>query len=403
MSMSDREIVLDHNSDAFMSELWRRGANMTNKRTADLLERMSAAQRFFDDNGRPRLSSDNGSKQTSPQKFDSSASSSGIASSASSSLITRGVLYERAVQDHVTPHTTPPRPEPSKPSTSVNKAQEPTEDNALATIQEFMRINGGLPEDAVDDNSSYGPSLVRPRPERRFSFDAGDDRSTVHDTASAVVKSSQQIVDHHDPRGPHLSTPSKTVTGQAGNVDQNDQNNTPHSFERQDSHENLGPSSSQGSQNSSRSSTLMAMAHNCVDHVGQLGGSECPRRSPMRNVQSGANPFPDEATKYKYRSERTVLNAHIREVAYLTNQELRVVMDDHSCHQHLTQIMPSKIRHNANVPRVKAPKLPVRCPPGFEAQAAAGLLPFQQTAAKKMASRKALAKKAASDENAATG
>lgn len=397
MSLSDREIVLDHNSDAFMSKLWRPDAKLANKRNADLLERMSAAQQFFDDNGRPRLSSDHGAKQTSPQKFDSSASSSGVASSASSSLITQGLLAGRTAQDHVTPHTTPPRLEPVKPSLGPNEIKAPTNANALATIQEFMRINGGLPEDAIDDDSSYGPSFVPPRQVRKFSFDDGDDKPEVHDTASAVVKAQKDSLVHNGPQQPHPLTPLKLGRGHVDKISQ-DSSNVLHGLERQDSCEAHASLSSQSSQ-SSRSSILMAMAHNCIDHAGQSGGSDCPRNSPMRKVQSGTNPFPDEATKYKYRSERTVLNAHIREVAYLTNHELRAVMDDRSYRQLVAPVVPAKIVHNANAPRFRGVKPAVRCPPGFEAQAAAGLLPFQQAAAKKVASRKASVKKAATDKN----
>lgn len=396
--------MLDLNSDAFMSELWRPDAKTANKRNADLLKRMSAAQQFFDDNGRPRAPSDNGSKQTSPQKSDSSASSSGVASSASSSLITQGFLGMRATQDHVTPHTTPPCPEPAKPYTGASAVQAPTGNNALATIQELMKINGGLPEDAIDDESSYGSSFVGPRHERSLSLDAGDDKSAVNYTCPTAIKAKEGNVDHNGPQRPHPSTLLKPVPGQLGRSDQGSNNNVPVGFKHQKANESPSSSSSQSSkssQGSCRSSTLMAMAHNCIDHAGQPGGPECPRNSPTRKVQSGADPFPDEATKYKYRSERTVLNAHIREVAYLTNQELRTVMDDRSCRQPVAPVVRAKIVHNANVPRTKGTKPAVRCPPGFEAQAAAGLLPYQQAAAKKAASRKAAVRKAASDLNKA--
>ncbi|KAJ4424629.1 hypothetical protein N0V82_000761 [Gnomoniopsis sp. IMI 355080] len=362
---TDREVVLDHNSDAFMSELWRPDVKLSNKRNVDLLERMSAAQQFFDDNGRPRLASDHSSRQTSPQKFDSSTSSSGVVSSASSSLITQGVLAARAIQDHVTPHTTPPRPEPIKPSSGANAVPAPTKFNALATIQELMRTNGGLPEEAIeDDDSSYGPSFVPPPQVREFSFDACADKPVIHETTLAAIEYKGNNVKNHK---------------------------MPVSFKE---HDSKATTSSQSSQSSCRSSTLLAMAHNCIDHVGQSPGPDCPRNRPARKVQSGADPFPDEATKYKYRRERTVLNAHIREVAYLTNQELRTVMDDRSCRQPVAPIVAARIVHDPNAPRVEGPKPAPRCPPGFEAQAAAGLLPFQQDAAKKDAPNMIAVKKA---------
>lgn len=378
-----------------MSKLWRESANLADRHKAGLLERTSAAQQFFDDNGRPRLSKDHSSKKACPQTSNTSSSSSGAASSASSSLIAHGILAERAAHDHGTPHTTPPRPEPVKPSPGANATQAPTKLNALATIQELMKANGGLPEDAIDDeDSSYGPSFVPPPQVRKYSFDARDNKSAFDDTTLADVTSQEGPVVHNGSPRLDPSTPLRNAPGPVDGTGQSD-NKVHFSSKKQNSNETLGSASSKSSQSSCRSSTLMAMAHNCIDHVGQVGGSDCPRNSPMRKVQSGADPFPDEATKYKYRSERTVLNTHIREVAYLTNQELRAVMDDRSCRQSVAPIMPAKIVHNPNATRVQAPKPAVRCPPGFEAHAAAGLLPFQQAAAKKAEARKAAVKDAA--------
>ncbi|KAJ4389132.1 hypothetical protein N0V93_006594 [Gnomoniopsis smithogilvyi] len=388
---TDREIVLDHNSDAFMSKLWRPDAQLAKKRNANLLERLSAAQQFFDENGRPRLSSDHSSRQTSPQKLDSFTSSSGVASSASSSLITQGVLAARA-RDHVTPHTTPPRPGPIKPSPGANPVQAPTIVNGLAPVQELIRANGGLPEHAIDnDDSSYGPSFVPPPQVRRFSFDAYDDKLAIHDTTSAA---NEDNVVQDDPNRIDKSTTIKKAPFQLSDNSQ-DNHNEPIIFKGHDSNETP---SSQSSKSSCCSSTLMAMAHNCIDHAGQSAGPDCPRNSPMQKVQTGADPFPDEATKYKYRIERTVLNAHIREVAYLTSQELRAVMDDRSCRQSVASLVPAKIVHNPDAPRVKGPRLLLHCPPGFEDQATAGLLPLQQAPAKKHASEKATATKAAADK-----
>lgn len=396
----DREIVLDHNSDAFMSKLWRENANLADRHKTGLLERTSAAQQFFDDNGRPRLSKDHSSIKACPQTSNTSSSSSGAATSASSSLIAQGILAERAAQDHVTPHTTPPRPDPVKPSPGANAANAPTKLNALATIQELMRANGGLPEDAIDDeDDSYGPSFVPPPQVRRYSFDTKDNKSAFHDTTLADVMSEEDpAVQNGSPRIDPL-TPLRNEPGPIDGLSQHD-NEVAVSFKKQNSNETPGSESSKSSQSSCRSSTLMAMAHNCIDHVGQVGGPDCPRNSPVRKVQSGAEPFPDEATKYKYRSVRTVLNTHIREVAYLTNQELQAVMDDRSCRrQSVAPKMPAKIVHNPNATRVPGPKPAVRCPPGFEAHAAAGLLPFQQAAARKAEARKAAVKEATDVKN----
>lgn len=378
-----------------MSKLWRESGNLADRHKAGLLERTSAAQQFFDDNGRPRLSKDHSSKKACAQTSNTSSSSSGAASSASSSLIAQGLLAERAAQDHVTPHTTPPRPEPVKPPPGANAAQVPTKLNALATIQELMRVNGGLPEDAIDDeDSSYGPSFVPPPQVRRYSFDARDNKSAFHDTTLADVTSQEgPVVQNGSPRL-DPSTPLGNASAPVADIGQKD-NEVPFSSKKQASNETPKSESSKRSQSSCRSLTLMAMAHNCIDHVGQVGGLDCPRNSPIRKVQSGADPFPDKAAKYKYRSVRTVLNNHIREVAYLTNQELRAVMDDRSCRQSVAPTMPAKIVHNPNATRVQAPKPAVRCPPGFEAHVAAGLLPFQQAAAKKAEARKAAVKEAA--------
>lgn len=350
---------------------------------------MAAAQRFLDNNGRPRLPGTDELIVTSPRKSHSTAPSSGVSSSASSSLITQGVL---AAGTHITPHTTPPHPEPVKPPARTGV-------NALQTIQELVKINGGLPEDAVDDDSSYGPSLVAPHHTRAGSFDNGHDKSAAHAAIVAVVESEIGDVVYNGPRRSQLLGRFQLLTEAPTQVDGLG-SDVSHVFQAPPLKKTSSSMSSGSSHSSCRSTTLVAMSHNCVHHAGQSGGSACPRNSPTRKRQSGADPFPDEATKHRFRTERTVLNANIREHSYMTNHELRSVMDDRACVQHQRmRAVPAKLAHNANFLQVEDPKHDITCPPGFEAHAAAGLLPFQVAAARRAADRMTLVKLAATERS----
>ncbi|CAN8095739.1 unnamed protein product [Discula destructiva] len=427
---SHREVVLDHNADVLMSALSRPRSQSASKRKTSpdpLGDRMAAAQRFLDEYGRPRLPNNSGSKTTSPRKSHSTVSSSAVPSSGSSSLIAQSILAARAEQDHVTPHTTPPRPEPVKPSTGAHAVQARTGGlDALQTIQELMKINGGLPEDAIDDESSYGTSFVPSRLARAASSAHNDGKSVTHDATVVIVEAKVDNASRNGPQRPgvledgadnsatHLTAESKvdsvghnghqrsqvlaareTAPAQVDNLE----SDVPHDFQPQFLKKSPSSSSSGSSKSSCRSARLMAMAHNCVNHIGQSGGPDCPRNSPMRSVQSGADPFPDEATKKRFRTERTVLNANIREHSYMTNEELRAVVDDRIFLQNKAQAMPAKRVHNANVPHVKAPEPLLAFPPGFEAHAAAGLLPFQQAARQRAAHRMQSLEQAAVERN----
>lgn len=101
----------------------------------------------------------------------SSSSSSGKVSS-SSSLIAQGLLAERMVQGQVTPRTSPTKDE----GLHVRPDKGPAKNrDVLETIREMAAQNGGLPDDAIDDESSYASSPHLPRHQRAFSFDAGND------------------------------------------------------------------------------------------------------------------------------------------------------------------------------------------------------------------------------------
>lgn len=348
---------------------------------------MTAAQYFYDNNGRPPLPSP---QVLSPRRSHSTVSSSAIPSSvpssASSSVIGHGAL---TTQDHLTPHTSPPRPEPVNPCSGAIDVQSRTGHNVLQTIQELARINGGLPEDAVDDESSYAPSFMLARRALSASTD-DDDHNAEFDNATMAAfngDDSRDNVDRNGSQRPQESTNRQNASTPVQGFD----SEVPRDSRLQTLKKDESSSSSATSSGSCRSARLVAMAHNCVNHAGSPGGSDCPRNSPMKAAQSGSDPFPDGPSKQKFRTERTILNAHMRKRSYMSNQELRDVLDDRNFrNKQVSRGAPVELQYVGDAYRVRPDsEHHIPCPPGFEAHEAAGLLPFQQAAAKEAADRMA--------------
>lgn len=316
-------------------------------------------------------------------------------------MIGHDVLTTR---DHLTPHTSPPHPEPVNPCSGAIAIQSGPGNNVLQTIQELARINGGLPEDAIDDESSYAPSFMLAR---ATSIDNGDHSHRFGSTTMAAVELNGDNVErdhlghnveddhmgysveddhagHNGPQRPQELPLCQTAPTQVERLG----GDVPRDFRLQTLKNDESSSSSGTSQSSCRSATLMAMAHNCVTHAGHSGGSDCPRNSPMRTAQSGTDPFPDGPTKQRFRTERTVLNANMRQRSYMTNQELRDVLDDRNFrNKQVSRGAPVELQYVGDAYRVQGSERNVTCPPGFEAHEAAGLLPFQQASAQKATDR----------------
>lgn len=94
-------------------------------------------------------------------------------------------------QAKVTPHTSPTKDE----NLCGRPVEEPkTGSDILATIQQLAAQNGGLPDDAVDDESSCSLSIAEPRGHRAFSFSSGDDRlESGDDNKPAITRTSTNL------------------------------------------------------------------------------------------------------------------------------------------------------------------------------------------------------------------
>lgn len=373
-----RKFLLERNPDAFTSKAYvhRAGAAQERSNSSECMDdRMTAAQHFLDNNGRPPLPSP---RVISPQRSQSTISSGAAPSSTSSSVVGQDLL---AAQDHLTPHTSPPHPEPVNPCADAIEIQPRTVHNVLQTIQELARINGGLPENAVDDESSYASSAMLARRAPTASIDQSDPSNATLATLMNGDNVASDDSVHKGPQRLRSLTPRPTTQSQAKGLD----SDVPCDFRLQ----TLKRDDSTGSAtspSSCRSATLAAMAHNCVNHAGHSGGPDCPRNSPTKATQSGTDPFPDGPTKQKFRTERTVLNAHMRKRSYMTNQELRDVLDDRNFrNKQKSRGAPVELEYIGDAYRAQVSERHITCPPGFEGQEAAGLLPYQQAAAQEVA------------------
>lgn len=323
---------------------------------------MAAARQFSNNTGtgRPRLPCDTDSRKASARKSDSSSSSSTTRSSPSASLIAQGLHTERAAQSsaHVTPHTTPPHTGPVKtPGPSAFRA-----------IQELVQRNGGLPEEAIDDDeSSYAPSFVPPR-HQRYSFNAGDDKTAVNVCSKAAPSN---VTPEDAQTGIHMR--ERACDQKIAAVNQDSRNVASNGLERKDSNESQSSSSSKGSQKP-KSSILLSMRRNLAEErkrdaenateacdgspgsTASSRGSSSKRSSPTRKAPSGGDPFPDEATKYAYRRTRLVTNAHIRARTCLKDEELVAMALDETIRPGIG--LPAAALRQRVVPRRAAPQRP---------------------------------------------
>lgn len=226
---------------------------------------------------------------------DSTASTnSGTASSRSSGLVMgRGVQGGAAPRSHITPGTTPPH----IPLAAANKGK-----NTMMTLRELVTANGGMPEDAIaDDSSSYAASAGASRDIRAYSFGAGDDATRNNDDA-LVQEPAPQAATENARRSSNVvnRSPGKTAKERSS----------------------LPTRPAAG-----LSPTLRFMGRN---HVGRTNSSPGDGRgvfipgwsSPTRKAESGSEPFPSQETIQIARQLRTVVNTHGNSRAYLSDEEL---------------------------------------------------------------------------------
>lgn len=327
-------MLLGHDSDVYLSKKLRAidSASRHHVRNGDLGQRMAAAKEFFDTTGRPRPPSDTSSKKTSPPRKSSpptTSSSSNISRTTSSgSSIAQGELDQAANEAHLTPHTTPSGPKPTKVKISTN---------ALVSIQELMKANGGLPEDAIDDDSSYAASFVLPQHAKAAISDGVA-------TDLLMVKTNEEGNMHTSAQRPsQLSVVPEMGSIARFNNGVNENSGTPAAnvVKRQDSNESRNSSNSFSSQSSRRSSILLSMGRNLMEEVGSdaegaqgtsgacdnspasKASIESTRSSPTRKAQSGEQPIPDQATIAAARIERTVSNYATKTRSFLRTEDLR--------------------------------------------------------------------------------
>lgn len=251
---------------------------------------MLAARRFYDTIDRPCSPRHTGSD---PLARISNASNSFSSSEFSRSTSSGSSDAQKAVtvttdKDRVTPQTAP---------STEDRAKPPNTNSALATIQEMLRANGGLPEDVVDD--SVSDESVSPHVTRRFSSVADDQKSV---SAVQLVTSAPNVVIERSRQLPQEYIQSSSETSSTSKVDflarRDDEttripNAQRHHLDRSLRHEGL-PSCASSIQNGRSPSALVSPARN---HA--IG-----RRTDDGNTASDGSPLVIKASRRQGSSRR---------------------------------------------------------------------------------------------------
>ncbi|KUI71652.1 hypothetical protein VM1G_06656 [Cytospora mali] len=246
---------LDPSTDVYLSQQLRNAVSRRRpRRDQDLDARMAAARISVALTGKPPAPSVKGKASARNSNSSSSSSSSGKASSGSS-LLTQGLLAEKMAHDQVTPHTSPTKDEIlyGRPVKGPAKGCD-----ILETIREMAAQNGGLPDDAVDDESSYASTPRFSRHQRAFSFNAGEEGFGAPRCLPKTLSSQrpQQSTAEERPSSSQLDG----LTQERGDFTPTNLNNqTTECFD----------TSSDEESNHSRSSILMAMGRNRVTDAGK--------------------------------------------------------------------------------------------------------------------------------------
>lgn len=246
---------IDQDSDVGRSQQFR---STTPKRRSkpeqDLGAKMAAARISVALTGKPPAPSVKGESSARNSDSSSSSSSSDKASS-SSSLITQGLLAERLEQGQITPHTSPVKDEKlhGRPLQGPAKGTD-----ILETIRELAAQNGGLPDDAVDEESSYASTIHLSQQRRPLSFVVGDEKSCGTDRPNKAQQS--QRLQQSTAEGRRSNSQLDGLAQERGNVEPTTVNHRP-----SDSRD----ISSDEDSNNSRSSKLHAMNHGRVKQASE--------------------------------------------------------------------------------------------------------------------------------------
>lgn len=241
--------LLDRNNDVHLSKQLRDATpRRERKQDQDISAKLVAARVSLQTTGKPPAPSAQNSNDSSSQ------SSSGNAS-CSSSLITQALA--KMAQAKVTPHTSPTKDENlcGRPIEEQKKGSD-----VLGTIRQLAAQNGGLPDAAIDDDSSCSSSIVDPRGHRAFSFSDGDDRLVTENKTTSSVARTATDVGSTPRRSPQLSAVQEQPLDSQFDGTSQFSNATP--SKAREHHSGSRSSSSDTSQRRSHASVLRSMGHN---------------------------------------------------------------------------------------------------------------------------------------------
>lgn len=304
------------------------------------------------------------------------SSASGMASSASSG-ITMGLFLSKrrgkAQPSHITPATSPPR-EP------LDKGKAKAGSDPVGALRALMAANGGLPEDAIDDDENDAPSMVPPQHVRKYSFDAGDDTAKVgKDTGTGPSKPEGAVQNVSLPPTTGPQVPDTLLTSPKVGKDTGTGPSKPESAVQNgtlppttgpqvldtllatasgnDRRSSTGPGAPRqrsASSSAVRSPTLRFMGHN---HVGRAHSMTADGRgvftpgysTPRRQAESGSEPFPSQETIQRARQLRTVTNTYNSGGVPFSDEELAALSHRFQARQQARQRALSRRRPDAVV------------------------------------------------------
>ncbi|KAI3400165.1 hypothetical protein diail_4050 [Diaporthe ilicicola] len=261
---------------------------------------------------------------------DSSSQSSSGNASCSSSLIAQGLA--EIAQAKVTPHTSPTKDENlcGRPADEPKKGRD-----VLETLRQLAAQNGGLPDDAIDDESSCTSSIADPRGHRVFSFAGGDDRITSEGETTHSIAGVSTNVDSSSRRPQQRSAvqekPLDSQLDGASRLSKGNFSNTSR-FQKSGS-----SSSSDTSQRRSHASMLRSMGYNhateakkkqdAANEIKKLEAAAVP--SPMiiamareRSVPSPSKKVQEGQVPHENRRRQLLSLNYFRGRAFVSDEEL---------------------------------------------------------------------------------
>lgn len=239
-------------------------------------------------------------------------------------------------QAKVTPHTSPAKDE--------NLCGRPVEEqkkgsDVLGTIRQLAAQNGGLPDAAIDDESSCSSSGVDPRGHRAFSFSDGDDRLATEDKTTPSIARTTTDVGSTSRRSPQLSAVQEQPLDSQFDGTSRFSNATP-SNAREHQKSGSPSSSSDTSQRRSRASVLRSMGHNHATEANEKKAAAAELKklevasvcSPMIVAMARERSVPSPSKKVQQRQVPRGVHRHQRQNsdypqsrAFISDEELAMI------------------------------------------------------------------------------